>query len=198
MVFNINQNSITMKLHLAIIATQLVAGAEWFANQPVKNQDESPFALVPYRGELLKVNEGDWLVEYPDGTLEIWNTEQIQANTDYVETTEADEDVRIGDEDVNSGGETGSSIAAGDAITNPGLAEQGIKVEAVNAIPPIDAGTAHIISARDLKDNPELIDQGIKEGDMVGIPDNGLINTGSPLIQEPTTTITSDPSKTIE
>jgi hypothetical protein len=42
-----------------------------------------------------------WLVEYKDGTKEIWNTEQIKSNTNYEEPTQEPdlaEDVRIDDE----------------------------------------------------------------------------------------------------
>ena len=65
--------------------------------------------------------------------------------------------------------------------------------------------SAHIISAQDLNDNPELTEQGVKEGDVIGIPDSGVINTGSPAIQDPTTTTSginedgiSDPANVIE
>ena len=137
-----------MKLQLPITATQLKAGDETFAGQPVRNQEEFAFAIINIAGASTKVNESDWLIEYHDGTKEVWTDEQLKANTGYVETTETDEDVRIGDE-----GET-----------------------------------AHIISAQNLIDNPELAEQGVKEGDVIGIPDNGLVNTDSPLIQDPTTT----------
>lgn len=73
-----------MKLSLQIEATQLKAGDEIFDGQPVKTHSEVPFAVIKIDNESIKVDEGQWLIEYHDGTKEVWNTEQIQANTGYV------------------------------------------------------------------------------------------------------------------
>jgi hypothetical protein len=106
-----------MKLNLEITATQLKNGDKTFAGQPVKNyptskdidgnvipyqpgKDAELFALIPYRGSFLKVSEGMWLVEYLDGTKEVWNTDQIKEHTGYTEQEpDAAEDVRPEDEE---------------------------------------------------------------------------------------------------
>src|SRR6185312_1137318 len=74
-----------MELSLKIVATQLKKGNQEFLGQEVKSPKENPFVHVPYAGTLLLVNEGFWLVEYHDGTREVWSTEQIEANTSPIE-----------------------------------------------------------------------------------------------------------------
>jgi hypothetical protein len=87
-----------MELYLKINATQLKSDDTTFAGQRVKGEPTALFAVIPYQGGALQVHEGMWLVEYHDGTKEVWSTDQITANTDYEEIDEVDEDVRIDDE----------------------------------------------------------------------------------------------------
>jgi hypothetical protein len=152
---SINQKNIRMKLHLAIIATQLIKGAESFLGQPVKSQFENPFALIPYQGTLLTVNEGNWLVEYHDGTKEVWTDEQIRANTNY-NFVEVNEDVRIEDENINATPATTDETP----ITNPEV-----------ITPDETPVTEHVITEEDLTAIPELTDQDIKDDDVIGIPE---------------------------
>lgn len=74
-----------MELSLKINATQLKKGDKQFLGQDVMSQKENPFVHVPYHGTILTVNEGFWLVEYHDGTREVWSTEQIEANAEPCE-----------------------------------------------------------------------------------------------------------------
>jgi hypothetical protein len=88
-----------MELSLNIKATQLKSDDTTFAGQPVKGEPTALFAVIPYQGGALQVHEGMWLVEYHDGTKEVWNTDQIRENTSYKEQSdEVAEDVRIDDE----------------------------------------------------------------------------------------------------
>lgn len=83
-----------MELSLKINAHQLVnkEDAEDFLGCEIKNRKGEAFALVPYQGTFLKVNEGYWLVEYHDGTREVWSTGQIKANTTPCKTYMVDLD----------------------------------------------------------------------------------------------------------
>jgi|SRR6185312_1028328 len=78
-----------MELSLKIIATQLQKGDKEFLGQEVKSPKENPFVFVPYAGTVLLVNEDFWLVEYHDGTREVWSTDEIQERTDYKKEEEA-------------------------------------------------------------------------------------------------------------
>lgn len=102
-----------MNLLIEITAKQLKKGDKEFAGQEVKNPDK-PQVILKINSAATTVAEDMWLVEYHDGTQEIWNTEKIKEYTNFnevsevspTETTEEEmtqepdlaEDVRIDDE----------------------------------------------------------------------------------------------------
>ena len=56
-----------------------------FLGQPVKNfkpeytaDDEPPFVFIPGVNDAVKVNYKQWVVTYPDGAVEIWNTNEVE------------------------------------------------------------------------------------------------------------------------
>jgi hypothetical protein len=86
-----------MKISLELNATQFKKGDRTFFGQNARNYpidmdpktkqprehqpgvDEDIFVMVPHGGEHLKLSEGDWWVEYPDGTVEVWSDAKVQA-----------------------------------------------------------------------------------------------------------------------
>ena len=100
-----------MKFTTTVDATQLKKGQLEFAGQPVKNNDIDAFALIPINGEPVKVSEGQWLVTYPDGTLEVHNTESIEAS--FVQTDPSETEVVITEQILEE---------------NPELRDNGIKI----------------------------------------------------------------------
>lgn len=90
-----------MKLSLDITANQLQKGQTEFAGQPVLNPDK-PHVVVKINSAAIPIEEGMWLVEYHDGTKEVWNTDQIKEHTNYFgQEPDAAEDVRPEDEEIN-------------------------------------------------------------------------------------------------
>ena len=69
------------KISILLICSQLLAEDKTFAGQPVQERENESFALVSIAGEITKVNTGDWLVEYPDGTKEVWTDKKMQDST---------------------------------------------------------------------------------------------------------------------
>lgn len=77
-------------------ATQFNAGDESFLGHNVRNQardketgkikkyepgvDEEPFAMVEVGGKHLKVSDKQWLVELPNGQVEVWSDDQINGS----------------------------------------------------------------------------------------------------------------------
>ena len=72
---------------LSIIAIQLLPTDKVFLERDVINYkdvyqpgDPFSFAIIEINGAATKIEQGQWLVEYPDGTKEVWNDSKIQAD----------------------------------------------------------------------------------------------------------------------
>lgn len=88
------------KFIISIVAIQLLATDKSFAGQPVKHtkdkyeaDDLVPCAILNINGEPVKIEVGQWIVEYPDGTKEIWSDEKIKADTSEVIEKEEEKEV---------------------------------------------------------------------------------------------------------
>lgn len=70
-----------MNVNITLLATQFLGETPTFSGQPVKSfkteylpDDEPPFVFIPSGDDYLKVCQGQWVIVYPDGTVEVWNT----------------------------------------------------------------------------------------------------------------------------
>lgn len=109
-----------MELNLKINATQFIYNeGEGFLDGEIKSPKENPFALVPFQGTVLKVNEDYWLVEYHDGTREVWNTDEIEERTDYKKEEEARPEESGIQEVIEKPEETQANPEATEQIQNP-------------------------------------------------------------------------------
>lgn len=86
----------TKKISVEVQATQFKKGDKTFmgqsvrnlpklhpeTNKPVQFKDgvEEPFAIVDVQGTKMKLDEGMWLVEFPDGRTEVWSDAKMKAN----------------------------------------------------------------------------------------------------------------------
>jgi hypothetical protein len=59
-----------------------------FLGGEVRTDGAEAFAQVPYKGTMLMVREGQWVVVYDDGTMEVYTDEQFQET--FVETASAE------------------------------------------------------------------------------------------------------------
>lgn len=73
-----------MNISITLSAIQFLGNENIFLGQPVKSfkpeyepDDQPPFVFIPVVGDTLKVDYGHWVVTYPDGTVEVWNTESV-------------------------------------------------------------------------------------------------------------------------
>ena len=74
-----------MTITITLSAIQFLGNESIFIGQPVKSfkpeynpDDEPPFVFINGADDFLKVCQNQWVVTYPDGTVEVWNTEDVE------------------------------------------------------------------------------------------------------------------------
>lgn len=89
-----------MKIKVTLEATQFNTAEDTFMGQPVLKFkkdykvgiDEIPYSILSINGEAIKIEEGQWFVEYPDGTKEVWSDEKVK--TDTADITEEEKPIK--------------------------------------------------------------------------------------------------------
>ena len=73
-----------MHINIILSAIQFKGDKDIFLGQPVKNfkteyklDDEPPYVFIPGGSDAIKVNHDEWVITYPDGTVEIWSTSEV-------------------------------------------------------------------------------------------------------------------------
>ena len=74
-----------MNIIITLAAKHFLGDTPSFFGQPVRNfkpeykaDDEPPFVFIPGVGDAIKVSYGQWVITYPDGAIEIWNTKEVE------------------------------------------------------------------------------------------------------------------------
>lgn len=107
----------TKKISIKLNAVQFEKGDTAFAGGQVRNLpkinketgkpykeyeegiDEAPFAITTINGSHVRLDEGQWIVTFPDGKQEVWSDEKLKASGSI---DPDDTDARLDDEEIKA------------------------------------------------------------------------------------------------